>query len=319
MVIAPTDAGLFSASAFAFAEANQDAVSSLLGRTRADGGGDSFYDLDAGGPAARGWIQFVGQVIDPPSADGSRFRVVSGGLQGGADLTLGNGLRLGAALGYQDGSLHDSNGGAAQQSLVQASLYASQTLGPLGVSAVVTYAHGWDDTHRATGVGAASASRDLDEVSGAVEVSAPFAAGGLQVTPAAGVTFFEVRTSRFQEASAAPGFAVTGGATHGSGASPYAQVGLSHAFTTASGVTLTPDVVVGYRYDAAAVGLHQTLIAADGTVFSGARLALSRDSALVGASLTAHHEGWTAFVKYRATVAGDWSDQSVQAGVRIAF
>jgi hypothetical protein len=315
-VVAPRDPAIFSDAAFVFAEANQDAARSLLARSRSDGGGDSFYNLAPGGAAqARGWMDVTGSVLDPAA-----FRSTSGGIEGGGDVDLGSGFRVGAALAYQRAHLTDSGGGAANQDLVRVSLYGSQTLGGIGLSASLSYAHASESFVRATGFGAATASRGVDDVAGAIEVSAPFQAGGAKVTPAAGVLISDVSAAGFAETDAASAdFALTGAAARGTAVSPYVQVALSHAFATQGGGEITPDVEVGYRYDALASGLAQTLIAADGTPFVGNRADLQRSSALVGASLTAHQGRWTGFVSYRASLAGDWNNQSISAGLRVAF
>lgn len=56
-------------------------------------------------------------------------------------------------------------------------------------------------------------------------------------------------------------------------------------------------------------------LASDGTVFAGDRVGLDCNSALVGASLTAHKGPLTVFVRYRAA----FSSNSVRAGLRVAF
>ena len=124
----------------------------------------------------------------------------------------------------------------------------------------------------------------------------------------------------FSESNAlAPAFAVSGAPQSANFVSPYASLGFSHAFTDASGLALTPDLQVSYRYDAAAVGERVTLVASDGTLFAGNQIGLGRSSAIIGASVTAHRGVWTAFVRYQGSAAGDWSWQSIQGGVRLAF
>jgi hypothetical protein len=61
------------------------------------------------------------------------------------------------------------------------------------------------------------------------------------------------------------------------------------------------------------------VIALDGTVFRSAGLALNPSSALVGASVTAHSGAWSGFVRYRATLSSNWTNQSVEAGFRWVF
>ncbi|HEX3915996.1 MAG TPA: hypothetical protein VHW60_01570 [Caulobacteraceae bacterium] len=56
-------------------------------------------------------------------------------------------------------------------------------------------------------------------------------------------------------------------------------------------------------------------MASDGTVFAGDRVGLDCNSALVGASLTAHKGPLTVFVRYRAAFSSNW----VRAGLCVAF
>jgi Autotransporter beta-domain len=322
VVVAPRDATLFSDAGFVFAEANQDAAQALLARTRPDGGGNTFYNLaPVGGPAARGWMVVTGSVLDPAvGADRPGFRSVSGGVEGGADVNLGSGLRLGAALAYEGARLTDSDGGSADQSLVRVSLYGSQTLGGVGISASLSYAHAGEQLDRATGFEGATSSRGIDDVAGAVQAAAPFQTGGTWITPAVGVLVSDVSAAGFAETDAASAaFALTGQGAHGTAVSPYVTVALSHSFASREGLEVTPDVEVGYRYDALASGLSQTLIAADGTPFFGNRAGLQRSSALVGASLTASRGRWTGFVSYRGSLASNWNNQAISAGFRLKF
>jgi uncharacterized protein with beta-barrel porin domain len=319
--VAPRDARIFSAQDFVFAERNQDSVSALMGRTRPDGGGDTFYDLGGeSGPAARGWMQVVGGFIDPGSVDHASFNANSGGIEGGADVALGGQTRLGGAVGYEASSLSDSDGGQASQDTLRLSLYASQTLGAVGLSAAVSYAHGWDDTDRASGLGDSVSKRGADEVTGAVQLAAPFSAGEVRLSPVAGVLVSSISSGAFLERNVLnAAFAVSGASSSATVVSPYATIGVSREFTTAHGVQLTPAAEVGYRYDASADGLAQTLFATDGTAFFGNQVRLDRNSALLGVSLTAHQGQWTGYLKYQASVSGNWSDQSLQAGLRMAF
>jgi outer membrane autotransporter protein len=240
-------------------------------------------------------------------------------METGIDFAVGAGGRLGGAIGYESSSLTDIYGGKANEDIVRLSLYGSQTWGPLGFSGVLSYAHGWADSHRAAGIGLSSASRGDDALVGAAQVSAPWSIGSIVVTPAAGVTVSNTGSATFVEQNGTnAAFAVTGTVASQTVVSPYAVVGLSSAFTTAKGATITPDLQIGYRH-ASEGGAPVTLTAADSTVFTGNQINPEPDSALVGASITAHRDNWTAFVKYRGSFAGDWSSETVSAGLRISF
>jgi hypothetical protein len=316
VVVPPRDAALFSDAAFVFAETNQDAARSLLARTEPDGGGDSFYDLAPdGGTRVRGWMDVTGSRIDPAA-----FTATTGGIEGGADVDLGGGFRLGGALAYDSSHLTDADHGSADQTEVRGGVYASQTVAGVGFSASLSYAHGSESFDRRTGFGVATSSRGVDDLVGAVPAAAPFQLSGSQVTPEVGLLISDVSAGAFAETDGKnSAFALTGASAHGVAISPYATVALSHAFTTQGGVVIRPDVEVGYRYDEVATGLSQTLVAADGTVFPGNRAGLQRSSALLGAGFTAHQGRWTGFVNYRASVAGDWNNQAFSAGLRFAF
>jgi hypothetical protein len=164
------------------------------------------------------------------------------------------------------------------------------------LSAALSYAHGWDRTRRASGLGDSTASLGGDEYTAAFQAAAPFEAQGLVATPAVGRLASSLNSGAFQERNAAnAAFAVSGPGASVTLVSPFAVLGLSHAFTTARGAVVTPDVLLGYRYDAAADDIRVALIALDGTVFRGAGVGLNPNSALVGASLTAHNGPWSSF------------------------
>jgi hypothetical protein len=319
-VVAPLDQTIFAAEDFAFEQRGEQAVTSLLGRTLPDGGGDTYYNLSSGdGPPVRGWIEGEGSILDPGGQ--ATFRQTTSGLDGGLDIGNSYGGRIGAAFGYDSSSFSDSLGGAASQETYRVSAYASQSLGSVGFSGSVSYASGTEHTARPTGLAAASqSSRSSDDLTGAVQISAPFQVGQVKLTPAAGAIVSGLSDGAFAETNAVnTGFAVNGGAFSVVDWAPFAQVALSRAFKSGSGLVVTPDVVVGYRYDSAPAGSSLILAAQDGTQFTNNGLSLDHSSAVLGASVTAHKGSWTAYVKYRANVAGNWNDQSLSAGIRVAF
>ncbi len=318
----PNDATIYSADTFAFSQGHLNSITGLLSRTLSDGGGNTFYNgATSQGPGVRTWAQVDGSTLEINGLGANTNTTVdTTGVQGGVDVQFSGEGRIGVAVGYDYQWLHDHAGGKALENGVQVSLYGSQPIGPLGLSGVLSYAHGDDTVDRSTGIGLARATRDLNDYAGAAQLSAPFETVGLIVTPAAGIAVQRLTSSAFTESfprSAA--FAVTGSAKDLTSVSPFATVGFSHTLVTSDGVSVTPDVMVGYRYNSAARGQDVTLVAGDGTVFGGERTALSRSSGLVGASLTATKGGWTAFAKVRADLADGWNDESVAVGMRVAF
>jgi autotransporter-associated beta strand protein len=322
VVIAPADTRIFSATTFAFAQANQSAIDRLLERPKPDGGGDGLFNRDpVTGAPERVWAQIDGAALSVDAIPtGAAFRADTGGVQGGVDRDIGAGARIGVALGYDHDALHDGDGGRSSADVFRASLYASQVVGRLGFSEAVSYAQGSVTTDRATGLGIGVAHFGANEWTEAVQASAPFALGGAVVTPTAGVAFSQLTGGAFQETDAlSSAFAVSGAGRSLSMVSPYVIVGVSHEFVTGGGVTVTPDASLGYRYDASSRGQGFGLTAADGTGFDAARVAESGGSALVGLSLTAHKGPWSAYVEYRGQIAGGWNDQEGRIGVRLAF
>jgi uncharacterized protein with beta-barrel porin domain len=322
VVIAPADTRIFSATTFAFVQANQSAVTDLLGRPKPDGDGDSFTNLDpAHGDPVRVWAQLDGATLSVgPIPAGAAFRVDTGGVQGGVDGDIGAGARVGVALGYDHDALRDSAGGRSSADVFRASLYASQVLGAVGFSEVVSYAHGSATTDRASGLGFGIASVGSNAWTEAVQASAPFALSGVTVSPTAGVTVSQLSSGGFNETDgASAGFAVSGVGRSLNIVSPYVILGLSHAFVLGDGMIVTPDASVGYRYDDASRGQGFTLQAADATRFDAVRVAEDGGSALLGLSLTAHKGRWSGYVVYRGQLANGWNDESGRVGFRYAF
>jgi outer membrane autotransporter protein len=315
VVIAPADTRIFSATTFAFAQANQGAVAELLGRPKPEGGGNSFFNLNpADGIAGRVWAEVDGGVLSVDAIPaGPAF-------QGGVDGEIGAGARIGVAFGYDRNSLRDDAGGRSSADIFRASVYASQPVGPVGFSEVVSYARGWATTDRATGLGFGVASFGSSEWTEGVQASAPFPLGAGVVTPQAGVTFSQLTSDAFSEIDgASSAFAVSGRGRSLNIVSPYVIVGVSHEFVLGDGVIVTPDASVGYRYNDAARGQGFTLQAADATLFDAVRVAEDGGSALLGLSLTAHKGRWSSYVEYRGEVADGWNDESGKIGVRFAF
>jgi uncharacterized protein with beta-barrel porin domain len=322
VVIAPADTRIFSATTFAFAQANQSAVAELLGRPKPEGGGNSFVNLNpAGGIAGRVWAEIDGGVLAVDAIPaGAAFHADTGGVQGGVDGDIGAGSRIGVAFGYDRNSLRDDAGGRSSADVFRASVYASQPVGPVGFSEVVSYARGWETTDRATGLGFGVASFGSSEWTEGVQASAPFALGAEVVTPEAGVTFSQLTSDAFSEIDgASSAFAVSGRGRSLNIVSPYVIVGVSHEFVVGDGVAVTPDASVGYRYDEAARGQGFTLQAADTTLFDAVRVAENGGGALLGLSLTAHKGRWSGYVEYRGEVADGWNDESGKIGFRFAF
>jgi outer membrane autotransporter protein len=314
-VVTPRDGAIFANAAFGVAEANQASLTGLLDRLAPGGDADGF----AVGSAS-GWIQAIGSDLDPAAPDAPRFRVLSGGVEGGVDAALGAHARIGGVIGYEDGRLSDAESGSADLHVFRLGAYGSANAGRLVISGALDYAQADTRVDRPTGLGVGVSGRHVDETLAGLEASLPIAAGGTRITPQAGVVVGDVSAGAFQETDAmSSAFAVSGVGAHRTFASPFAKIAVSHDFTGEAGLVVTPAAEVGYRYDGPAAELDQTLVAADGTVFTGQSARLSRDTAVVGASLTARQGRWSGFVRYHGAFASGWNDQQLQAGIRLTF
>ena len=259
VVVAPRDGAIFADQLFAFAEENQASLVSLLDRSGPGGAADSFALAD--GASARGWIEAVGGFLDPAAPDSPHFRATSGGIEGGVDIGFGAGGRVGASLGYEDGSLRDTDGGQASQNLIRLSAYGWVNAGRLVLSAAVDYTHANEGFVRDAGFGASVSSRDVDETAGAAQVSLPLQVAGTSITPAAGLVVAGLAGEAFQESNAQnAAFAVSGAAANATIVSPFATVRISHAFHGRRRLRRHPGRRTRLiRYDDAAGGIAQTL------------------------------------------------------------
>jgi hypothetical protein len=241
-------------------------------------------------------------------------------MQMGADVAVGDGGRIGISGGYDRTTLNQSAGNRGTGDVARIGLYASQTIGRFGLSAVVSYAHSWQRNRRETGAGVATTHYGVTDITGGVQASTAFVVAGTTITPSAGVLVSHLTGDTFVEGGQAPGaFTISGKVQDKTFISPFAGLGLSRVLAGGGGVEWVPDLLVGYRRSAAAAGPNVRLIAQDGTPFDGNRAGLGKDSLLLGAGLTAHKGIWTAFIRYRGQIASQWTDHGGSLGLRVAF
>ena len=240
-------------------------------------------------------------------------------LQAGADTQVGAIARLGVSLGYERLRLPDALDGRGTTNVVRASLYGSHPLGLLGLSAVLSYAHGFDRTRRQTGLGLAETERDSSQWTAAAQAALPVTQGRFTIIPSAGLVFSRLSGTAFTERAALPNFAVRGDQDSRTFVSPFANVGISYVADGPQGLQWIPDLSVGYRRSGAALGSDYVLVASDATAFNGNRIRLARDTLAVGASLTAHRGRWTGAFKYRGEYSNGRRDNRVGLVLRLAL
>ena len=322
VVVAPADARIFSTQTFAFGLANEQDAIALLGRSEADGGGHTSYNLSPdAGPGQRAWIEATTSGLQAKPGEGPLpFRTFSYRVRGGTDASVGSTGRIGIAVGYQNQLLRDDAGSQGRTEAVDLSVYASVSAGPVGLSAVGSYVHAWMDTDRETGVGQAHARRHVTQWLGGVQAAAPFKVSGATITPIAGVIVSRLSADGFSEDGAVlDTFRVTGSDSRRTSVSPFVQIGWSEATKRADGTVLIPDLQIGYRQASSAGGAPVTLTANDGTAFSDNRTGLRQGSWYTSASYTIHKGRWTGYATYRGQFGDGWQDNTGTVGVRVAF
>lgn len=322
MLVAPNDGEFFSRQATALALSSQADAMGLLGRMRAEGDGNSLFNHDAAvDPAARSWMQLRYQDLDVESAsDQVGFGARASATQVGTDVTLGQGTRLGLAVGVDNAWMRDSAGSHGRSDVTRVALYGSQLIGRLGVSAMLGHANARERAWRQTGIGQAYSSRGTDATTAALQLALPLQLGQVQLTPVAGVVATRLSGGGFAETGDVPdAFRISGKAVRETLVSPYAALGLSRNFDQASGIRWTPELQLGYRRAQAGQGQRYALLAAEGTLFDGNRDAISRDVGEVGAGLTAHRGAWTLSLVWRGQWADGWSDQQGTLSLRTTF
>jgi len=81
----------------------------------------------------------------------------------------------------------------------------------------------------------------------------------------------------------------------------------------------TPSVSLGCQLETVDRGKSVTAITQDNTLFASGRTSLDASAAHLGASLTAGKNNWTLDAKYAATLAGNYTAQTGEAGLEISF
>jgi uncharacterized protein with beta-barrel porin domain len=320
--VAPQDGTLFPALGQALGAAGLSGAQALLDHDSTctlpvPGTGEAAHvasALASGFCAAGGWVQGGGESF---TADGA-YQATGGGVLAGLDRPVATGGRLGVAVGYGATSLKDNAGGKGGFNGVRLGLYAVQPLGSAVLSAGVMDGLNATTSTRATGEGYASGKTNANVLSVVVELAAPFTLDGTAFTPAAGLRVVHVAMGHFSEQAATQAFAVT--ATGGSytAVQPYLRLNLGRQMVLGNGLVFAPALSLGVS-GTSGLGAHETLTAADGTVFTVTARHLAPVAGEAGVGFTLGQGNWRLHAAYSAQVAGDYSDQTLQAGIVVRF
>jgi uncharacterized protein with beta-barrel porin domain len=347
-VIAPRDDSIFSAQSQALATDAQQTTSLLLDKAVLGGNAGNetcaaaaqvspassspngineqarlASALGSGFCQAGGWIEATGSFMNAGASGGaSGYSADTAGFMAGLDrLVDTSGTRLGFAIGYDQIFLNDDSGGSGSMGVTHLALYGSQPVGPITLAGVFGYGQASNTTSRATGVGNLSESNNNNIISGGVQASTNVSLGQFALLPEAGLRVASVSGGDFAESGQGfiAAFAVSGRTANYTSVQPYVTLGLSRSFTTASHVVISPDVQIGYEYEAGDRGVATEIFSADGTAFSTAHNNLDPSDGLLSAGLSAGKNNWSLYADYIAQLSGNWTAQTVEAGLRVTF
>ena len=265
--------------------------------------------------AAGGWLEFAG---DMASATGA-YSLRGGGFLAGVDRADGLGGRIGLAAGYDSENMRDKSGGTAGLQTIRVGLYVSQPMGRFLLSADVMDGIVSRNTTRTTGAQAATAKGSGNILSGDTQLALPLSIGGAQIVPAFGLQIASVSAGRLDEASATQAFALTAVAASGTTIAPFLRLTVQKSFVTASSLVITPDVSLGVAAMLNNPGVNTQLTAQDGTVFISHAEHLAPVSGQFSAGVSISRGNWSITARYSAIAGGNWSGQSLQAGVQVRF
>jgi uncharacterized protein with beta-barrel porin domain len=326
--VAPRDAALFADANQAQATSAEQLSDSLL--THAAGSaspcqapihaGDSgpaglAAALASGLCAAGGWVEATGSAT---TVDGA-YNTTGGGFLAGLDRTVNaSGTRLGLAVGYDTTALTDRQGGASNTNTVRLALYGAQPIGPLVLSGDIMGGLATANSARATGIGAATAHANGTVLSGAAQLAWPLTFGATTLTPQLGVEAANIRMGSFSESAPLTAFALHANASGGTGVEPFLRLSISRPFVTVSQLTVTPQLSLGL-VDALGNPGSAVTATADGDSFTAAAPRLDGLAGQASIGLTVSRGRWSLAARYSAQVAGNWSAQSAQAELQVAF
>ena len=265
---------------------------------------------------AGGWVEASGGVFNQPGGYAAQN---AGFLAGVGRAVNGGGTTLGLAAGYDATALRDAQGGTASARTIRLGAYAVQPLGRLLLSGDVLGGFTATSMARASGVGAASASPAGSVVSAAVRLAMPLRLGGFVLLPAAGVSAARVSFGRFSERAQQSAFALTGLAGSATSIRPYLRLAVSRDYMSAAGLAWTPQLGLGVAYEAGNPSRALGVLAADGSAYTASA---KRADPLAGeamAGLRASRGNLSLVLRYSASIAGNWTSQSLQAALRLAF
>jgi hypothetical protein len=222
---------------------------------------------------------------------------------------------------YHQTDVHDAAGGKAEIDTTRVGLYGAQPVGMFTLAGDFMLGFASNTATRPTGVGGARSRYGSTDYTGALQIGTAGVLDGVLVQPAVGMRVASVAADGFAESGSGfvPAFAVRGAASSYDSVQPYVKLGLSHGFMTASGVSITPAVSIGYSYQLADTGRAVDVTAADGTHFRSGVAELGIDTVELSGGITASRGNWSVYARYRGYITLDSNDEIGEVGAAVRF
>jgi fibronectin-binding autotransporter adhesin len=290
-----------------------------------NGGAEQLSQVVAALPAAMsqlgGWFRGLGE-FDHLSGSASMpgFTTQAGGFLAGIDRPVADHLIAGIAAGYGHTDLSQGDGERGKIDTPRLALYGSDDLGAWALDGTIGY--GYDRiaaTRAIAALGATAISNhDGHEANAALQARTRLIAGGIAVTPAAGLQYTHLFETAFTE-SGASGFDLSVAKRNSDSLRPFLGVSAEESFTTANGTMLTPEADLAYSHEL--FNTPPSLVAVGGGSFSVDGLTPSRDALTLGGSVSAAmNDRLDLYAAYHATLpTGNLLAQTVEAGVTYKF
>ena len=283
VVIAPSNATVFSAVASAATRETQRVNAALLSRL-----GRSCADAAAAADCARpgqAWAQIVSNTAhvrgnsSAPSYKDSHY-----GFLAGLDQRAGA-WTLGMAGGYSHVDVSEDNASGKIDSLRVAG-YASRRAGAFDLAATVGAAYDFIQSRRSfAGLGRARGDGDGQEIFAGLQASLPLAAGPFTITPSAGLRYQYLHVESFRE---------TGGTSQNlnldsqdfNSLQPYAQLAVGIPFSTSASRPGLVEARAGYAYETMDAHRRFRATSGDGTGFTLPSVGTTRGMVTAGLGVT---------------------------------
>jgi outer membrane autotransporter protein len=254
------------------------------------------------------------------------FTGSTGGFLAGYDRPVAQNFYLGIAGGYLHSNVDEHSTSSGTESSARIALYGGLVVGPNLFTATTGYAHDWFDTKRGIiDLGTATQSHGGNEATVAGQWSLPLSIQGLSggeatLTPKAGFQFVHLSESGFSE-TGANGFDLSSGSHSTDSFQPYISFAASQKFVTGGGTEITPELRLGYAYEALSNSRLLTVATVDGANFPVTGVAPSRNQLTGGLGLTVQAgPNLSFYATYDAILpTGNTTDHTVQAGLRWRF